>query len=168
MHGVKVSGQRAVNCEIRKAVLDDAESLADLILDLGWFDHYFEDMTLHDARRRVKRHLERCLADDSHTLFVAQDAQGRMAGYAAVHWLPYLFLPGPEGFISELFVAEAARGQGIGARLLRAVQDEARARGCSRLSLLNMRDRESYHRRFYAKQGWTERPDAANFVLRLG
>jgi hypothetical protein len=47
------------------------------------------------------------------------------------------------------------------------VKEEAKSRGCSRLSLLNMRDRESYQRAFYAKDGWEERTDAANFVFDL-
>ena len=37
-----------------------------------------------------------------------------LVAYAAVHWLPYLILRGPEGFVSELFVDQAARGQGVG------------------------------------------------------
>ena len=36
-----------------------------------------------------------------------------------------------------------------------------------RLSLLNLRERESYRRGFYAKRGWTERPGAANLIKRL-
>ena len=73
----------------------------------------------------------------------------------------------PEGYVSELFIKEQARGQGIGARLLEAVQAEARNRGCTRLMLLNVRKRESYQRGFYAKHGWEERPEAANFIFRL-
>jgi hypothetical protein len=44
---------------------------------------------------------------------------------------------------------------------------EARQRGCFRLSLINMRRRESYQRRYYEKAGWEERPEAANFVYFL-
>lgn len=33
--------------------------------------------------------------------------------------------------------------------------------------LLNMHTRESYKRGFYARQGWEERPGAANFILQL-
>jgi GNAT superfamily N-acetyltransferase len=105
--------------------------------------------------------------DASHSVYVAETAQGELAGYLSVHWLPYLFLPGPEGYISELFVRPEARGQGIGSRLLEAAREEAEARGCTRLSLLNMRNRESYLRGFYGQHGWEERPDAANFILRL-
>jgi GNAT superfamily N-acetyltransferase len=66
-----------------------------------------------------------------------------------------------------LFVASDARGQGIGTRLLEAVKSEAATRNCSRLSLLNMRDRESYQRAFYAKDGWEERTVAANFIFEM-
>jgi GNAT superfamily N-acetyltransferase len=152
---------------IRKAQLADAEALAALILGLGQFGHHFAGLTEDGSRRRVARLLELCLSDTSHSIYIAGGATGGLVGYVAVHWLPYLFLPGPEGFVSELFVAEAASGLGIGSRLLQAVVQEAQTRGCSRLSLLNMRDRESYERGFYAKQGWQERPDAANFILRL-
>jgi hypothetical protein len=44
---------------------------------------------------------------------------------------------------------------------------EAQERGCSRLMLINLRKRESYQRRFYQKQGWEEREEAANFVYHL-
>ena len=84
-----------------------------------------------------------------------------------MHWLPYLFLKGPEGYVSELFVRESARGQGVGGELLRKIETEARARGCARLSLINLRNRESYMRQFYVKAGWEERAEAANFVYRI-
>ena len=40
-------------------------------------------------------------------------------------------------------------------------------RDCSRLSLLNNRQRESYQRGFYAKNGWEERSDLVNFIKKL-
>jgi GNAT superfamily N-acetyltransferase len=52
----------------------------------------------------------------------------------------------------------------VGRRLLSAIESEARGRGCQRLSLINLRNRESYRRQFYLKAGWSERSDAANFV----
>jgi GNAT superfamily N-acetyltransferase len=74
---------------------------------------------------------------------------------------------GPEGYVSELFVREPARGQGVGGQLLDAIESEARARGCTRLSLINLRQRESYRRQFYVKAGWQERGTAANFIYAL-
>jgi hypothetical protein len=52
--------------------------------------------------------------------------------------------------------------------LLDSLEAEARTRGCARLSLLNLRERESYRRGFYLKRGWTERADAANLIKKLG
>lgn len=156
--------------EIRPADLGDAPALALLLRELGWFTH----MNAGDAASpttentdRVMLHLEKCLANSSHSVYVAQDDEGEIVGYTAVHWLPYLFMTGPEGFISELFVRETARGYGLGARLLAEVKTEALTRGVSRLSLLNGRHRESYQRQFYEKQGWEERPYMANFVYHL-
>lgn len=115
----------------------------------------------------MARHLDLCISADGHSVYVGENSAGVVVGYLAVHWLPSLFLTGPEGYVSEIFVGASARGQGVGTALLQAVQDEAAERGCSRLSVLNRRNRESYKRGFYAKCGWKERPDAANFVCSL-
>ena len=116
---------------------------------------------------RVGRHLEMCLADSSHSLFVATGEPGDVVAYAAVHWLPYLFLIGPEGYLSELFVAPSVRGCGLGTALLDTVVGEARRRGCARLMLEAVRTRESYTRGFYTKRGWIERDAMANMVFEL-
>lgn len=66
-----------------------------------------------------------CLADDSHTVRVATDSTGALIGYVAVHWLPYLFLSGPEGYVSELFVDETCRGHWVGSALIDAIVAQA-------------------------------------------
>lgn len=151
---------------IRKAEIADAPALAGLLRSLDLFAHINTE-TPQSTEERVHRHLALGLADDSHSILVAELAAGKIAGYCAAHWLPYLILAGPEGYVSELFIQEECRGQGIGAQLLEAIEVEAQKRGCFRLMLLNMRRRESYQRQFYAKHGWEERPDAANFILPL-
>jgi GNAT superfamily N-acetyltransferase len=153
-----------MDIEIRKATREDATSIADLLRSLGYFAH-LEAEPAATTEQRVDRHLSLSLADDSHLMLVAQNPGGEILGYVAVHWLPYLFLPGPEGYVSELFVREVARSRGLGGRLLEEVKAEARRCGCWRLMLVNMRQRESYQRGFYAKKGWQERPAAANFVF---
>lgn len=155
-----------MNILIRKAEPSDVPAIADLLRSLKLFAH-IEAEAPQRTGERVARHFAQCTADDSHLILVAETPDGAVAGYCAVHWLPYLMLAGPEGYVSELFVREEHRGQGIGRRLLEAIKTEAQKRGCSRLDLLNIRKRESYRRQFYAKQGWEER-DAANFVLHLG
>ncbi len=151
---------------IRPARLEDADALTDVIREPGTLPR-LASQALETTRAQVAAHLALCLTDESHRVYVAADEGGRVVGYVAVHWLPYLILGGPEGYVSELFIHSEAREQGLGKRLLDVVVQEARARGCSRLQLVNFRTRESYQRGFYAKAGWEERPDAASFVLPL-
>ena len=152
--------------KIRKAVIDDAAQLAKLLQEIGWFEA-FSSRELKDSIARVEGRLRQCLADDSHSIYVAESPHGEIAGYGSVHWLPYLFMSGPEGYVSELFVRDDMRGQGVGRQLLKIIEIEARGRSCQRLSLINLRNRESYRRQFYLKAGWHERSDAANFVYTI-
>ena len=151
---------------VRPATPGDVPALAAILRGLGWFAHIREEPPAA-TEERTARHLRQCLADSSHTVLVAEGAGGAIAGYTIVHWLPYLILPGPEGYVSDLFVAAPARGSGAGTQLLAAVKEMALGRGCSRLMLLNRKSRESYQRGFYRKLGWEERDEFANFVLDL-
>ena len=151
---------------IRSVAVTDAPALALLLHSLGYFDR-LQNQPVEETVRSVRAALETAIAGDAHTVLVAEGADGNLLGYSAVHWIPDLFLPGPEGYLSELFVDRDARGQGIGGALLDAVTAEARQRRCSRLQLINFSHRESYQRGFYAKHGWEERPTAANFALYL-
>jgi len=152
--------------QIRMVTIDDAAELASVLKSIGWFA-FVETRSDDDAREHVKAQLARCLADDSHSIYVAECDDGKIIGYASAHWIPYLFMRGPEGYISELFVRDGARGQGVGRQLLDLIKTEATRRGCARLSLINLRNRESYQRQFYIKAGWRERAEAANFVCQL-
>jgi GNAT superfamily N-acetyltransferase len=155
-----------MDVQIRRAEAADAPSIADVLRSPGLSPRIREEAR-EVTLARVTTNLARCAEDDSHLVLVAEAPGGVIAGYGAVHWLPYLILTGGEGYVSELFIGDDFRGQGIGGRLLDAITEEARQRGCARLMLLNIRDRESYQRQFYAKRGWVERTDAANFVLQL-
>jgi hypothetical protein len=142
--------------QIRKLTGQDAPQIAELLKEIGWFES-FKSEAVAAASERVRSHIEQCHADNSHSAFVAQLPDGKIVGYGSVHWLPYLFLQGPEGYVSELF----------GLELLKTIEAEAKARSCVRLSLINLRNRESYMRQFYVKAGWEERPEAANFIYRI-
>ena len=151
---------------IRTVQFRDAGDIARIIREVGWFEH-LKSEPAQTTTDRVRAHISLCLADDSHSAFVAEDDQHTVIGYSSVHYLPYFFLPGPEGYISELFISAHARGQGVGSALLEQIIAEARTRGCARLSLINSRTRESYQRKFYEQHGWKERTEIAAFVLPL-
>ncbi len=152
--------------KVRQAQHEDVPIMAGIIRKLGWFP-YVDNESEAATETRVRLHLELCDADDSHTVLVAEDEEGKVAGYISVHWLPYLLLSGPEGYVSELFVREDARGKGIGTALINEVKEFALAKNCSRLMLLSNRERDSFERDFYLSLGFEERPNMANMVMPL-
>ena len=98
---------------IRPALPEDAAGIAGLLHDIGWFKAY----ETHSAAQNTEA--VQALLDELQTgperslMLVAQDGQHRIHGYCAVHWLPVAVLQGWEAYVSELFVAEAARGAGL-------------------------------------------------------
>lgn len=144
---------------IRPAVAEDAPAIAALLENLG-------DLPMlagEDVAAIAARHVPVAVASPDTTLLVVEEHSG-LIGYANVHWVHDLFMPGPEGYLSELFIVESHSGRGIGSEVLGLIEAEARERGAFRLSLLNAKRRASYERRFYERHGWVERPEIANFV----
>jgi GNAT superfamily N-acetyltransferase len=149
---------------IRLATMQDSPQLFKILKQTQWFDFLNQDDE-NFVSDNVAALLNDCLENPfSHTIFVAVNSENLAVGYVSVHWLPYLFMSGPEGFVSELFVSPENRGVGIGSALLNEVKKEGALRGCNRLSLLNGKHRESYNRGFYTTQGWEERPLMVNFI----
>src|SRR5687768_5372063 len=128
MHGQK---ETEMDIQIRKAKTSDVSAISNLLRSLNLFAS-INNEDAKSTQQRVQEHFTLCMSDDSHLILVAQTADGEITGYCAVHWLPYLILAGPEGYVSELFIKEEFRGQGIGNNLLEAIKVEAQNRGCSR------------------------------------
>ena len=149
----------AATHRIRPAVAADGPAIAVLLEALG-------DLPMlagEDVAAVASRHVPVAVASPDTTLLVVEGDDG-LIGYANVHWVHDLFMPGPEGYLSELFILESHSGRGIGSEVLGVIEAEARDRGAFRLSLLNAKRRASYERRFYERHGWVERPEIANFV----
>ena len=76
-------------------------------------------------------------------------------GAAVIGCVGLLLLPASLGEVRRVFVDPAARGRGVGTRLLGAVEDEARSRALTRLRLDTRSDLVEA-RRLYARQGYHE------------
>jgi GNAT superfamily N-acetyltransferase len=151
------------NVSVRPAKLKDAESIEKILRELKWFDHINEN-SISDIVSKIKDYIRFCQGDSCHNIFVAEKDE-EIVGYIAIHWLFYAFLRGPEGYISELFVSKKERGCGIGSLLIEELKNQAQRKGCSRLMLANNRNRLSYEKGFYKKNGFIEREHIANFIL---
>ncbi|HEY5648083.1 MAG TPA: GNAT family N-acetyltransferase [Nitrospiria bacterium] len=151
---------------IRAARGTDALAVTEILRDLGWFEKVNAE-PLESLRSRIQKTIEESLNEDRHMIWVAEESNGTVVGYLAFHWNPSLKHPGPEGYLSEIFVREDRRGKGVGKKLVDTAVEEGRRRGCYRLTTNNRRMRESYIRKYFSKSGWRERPDSANFILLL-
>ncbi|MDP2062343.1 MAG: GNAT family N-acetyltransferase [Phaeovulum sp.] len=73
-------------------------------------------------------------------------AGGQVLGFAAHHWHLSTWTLGPDGYLEDLYVAEAARGQGIGRALIEDLMVLGRARGWARLYWMTERANETARR----------------------
>jgi GNAT superfamily N-acetyltransferase len=147
---------------IRLATINDARMIAELLTNIDDYKTWNE-LGADEMEKTVRQSLEQ--AHSERLLFVAE-INDRVIGYAAVYWLHHAFSM-REGYVSELFIRSDASGHGAGTALLEAIKAEAIARGCYRLTLINLKDRESYRRGFYASRGWEEKSNTVRFAFAL-
>ncbi|OON68753.1 GNAT family N-acetyltransferase [Hymenobacter sp. CRA2] len=136
----------------RSATLADAAALAGLISLVG----YPTDAAV------LSRHLSNLTAAGDQVLVA--ELQGRVAGYAHLHRMPFLHRA-PDGRVVTLVVAEELRSQGLGRRLLQAAEQVLRQWGCGRIEITSGFQREAAHR-FYRREGYEEQ--SKRFVKLLG
>ena len=149
---------------LRPAIHSDAVSLTRLFMD---YNAEYDVPTDESAvLRKTTDLLSKCLSERTHSVYTAT-FEDSVVGFTVVHWIPFMWLHGMEGYISEMLVQANHRGRGVGNQLLARVEDEARELGCFRLMLNNFHVQESYKREFYAKNGFTERHGVGSFVKEL-
>lgn len=97
------------------------------------------------------------LADPLHHIVVALDGSLVVGFASAVHYF-HPDKPAPELWINEVGVAGTHRGQGIAKRILKALFDVARDKGCTLAWVLTNRDNTAA-RRLYESAGGVEQSD---------
>jgi predicted N-acetyltransferase YhbS len=122
---------------IRKATSDDISAIRSLMESVQgfWQKSWRKDV------------LEQGI-DSANGLAFVWEQKCEILGFICAHDLGF------RGYISELVVAEKARGKEIGKKLVELVQDKLTEAGCSVVVADVWRDAES----FYRKLGW-EQPD---------
>lgn len=164
LHVISLVSKERMN--LRNANLSDVETIVSII------ESTQEVQTVAKRGRGanitiVRDNLKRVLESETSSVLVVTTEENEVAGYCAVHWVPFLFQDGGEAYVTELFVDLRKRNTGVGTKLLDEVERQARTRGCSRLSLLNGRKSQAYERNFYSSRGWEERDSIANFILKI-
>ena len=148
---IKVSGDKLL---IRPATESDLQAAFKLMAELGYPD--LSTARFAETYSSVQNH-------PAMTLIVAE-VDGEVVGLASISRRPQLRLTADLITIDELVVADSARGMGAGRALLDYVKAMAGRLGACRLELETNRARESYRRRFYIRNGFTEADSA---VMRI-
>ncbi len=146
--------------QIRTVTIADIDGVAKLLAELSEED----GQTSADVVQ-VSALIRSYVGSQERTIYVA--VRDDVIGYIAVHWIPFPMLGGTEAYVSDLVIRTTERGTGIGSRLLSAVEDRARARGCVRLMLNHRGTSKPYLRGFYSKRGFRQRDEFANLVKAL-
>ncbi|KAB1187661.1 MULTISPECIES: GNAT family N-acetyltransferase [Haloferax] len=127
--------------------------------EMGGIDQYDALATDVDVRTEAVEYRRAQLADEDTETFVAVDDEGRrLVGYTTVSYAesPPVFARGPVAKVKDLYVAPAARGDGLGTRLLERAHEWGRERGCERVAL-SVHARNEGARACYESMGYETR-----------
>jgi GNAT superfamily N-acetyltransferase len=127
---------------IRAARTYDAQAIAELGTELGY----------PATRQQIATRLAGVEAEPSSRVLVAENGEGRVVGWLHVAARTQL-TEDASAEILGLVVDESARGNGVGAALVRAAEEWARAQGCVRIRVRSRDTRERAHR-FYEREGY--------------
>lgn len=139
---------------IRAIEAADAQAAASLCAELGY--------PIDEASMRAR--IERLLASSAHGVFVACD-NDRVVGWIHVASVDHMQSE-PRAEIGGLVVTTAARGAGIGARLVERAESWARSAGLPTILVRSQIARDDAHR-FYLREGYARTKTSAVFTKRL-
>jgi GNAT superfamily N-acetyltransferase len=122
------------NLTVRDACEGDASSISALLSELG---HPTEapDVPTRLARLRL----------EGGAALLVVDGEDMAQGFMSLAMHAVLHASGPVALITALVVREAARGRGVGRRLVVAATEWARSRGCVRLTVTSGEARADAH-----------------------
>jgi GNAT superfamily N-acetyltransferase len=133
---------------IEQASESDVGGMADLLLSL--FD---QEADFKPDRALQETGLRLILADPKiGQLFVAKES-GNVVGMVSLLFTVSTAMGQPVCWLEDMVVAQSARGQGLGSKLLAHAIDFAKAKGYGRITLLTDRINENAQR-FYARHGF--------------
>lgn len=163
---------------IRKATSKDIPALQDLLHQVLNVHHEARpDLFKANASKYTNAQLEEILADSERPVFVLENEQGKIDGYAFGIFIQHLndniLTDIKTLYIDDICVNETCRGKHVGAQLYDFMKQYARENGCYNLTLNVWYDNESA-RKFYERMGLhpqkigmevlLEEPEAEDYV----
>jgi GNAT superfamily N-acetyltransferase len=144
---------------LRAATPADAEPIARLVIDgFGTYRAFTPPGWEPPALETELAHLERLLPDDQVWILLAEE-DGRLVGQVSIVPSVRTVHPEPDPSLvhfRNLFVVQDRWGSGLATTLHAAAVEEARGRGFEQMRLFTPAA-HGRARRFYEREGWTER-----------
>lgn len=158
--------------KIRRAQEKDMKDLDRLLFQVNMVHHKGRpDLFKAGQRKYTDDQLREIIQDDRRPVFVAENEEGNVVGYAFCIFQQRLndnILTDIKSlYIDDLCVDEACRGQHVGSALYEYVKDFAREQGCYNLTL-NVWALNEGARRFYEKCGLRPQKIGMETILREG
>lgn len=158
--------------KIRRAQEKDMKDLDRLLFQVNMVHHKGRpDLFRAGQRKYTDDQLLEIIQDDKRPVFVAENEEGNVVGYAFCIFQQRLndnILTDIKSlYIDDLCVDEACRGQHVGSTLYEYVKDFAREQGCYNLTL-NVWALNEGARRFYEKCGLRPQKIGMETILREG
>jgi GNAT superfamily N-acetyltransferase len=146
--------------EYGPVAVDEFKRLLPLI---AAYQRFYEVEEIDDERNRAFFH--RFLAPSEDGLLLGARAGGEFVGYACLYWHFSSLLAAESVLMNDLYVAEAARGRGVGRGLIEASAGVARERGAAHLEWATAPDNHTAQR-LYDSTG-AERSEWVEYELGL-
>lgn len=105
----------------------DADEFEELLPLIAAYQRFYEVEEIDEERNRA--FFRRFLAPSEDGLLLGARIEGRILGYACLYWHFSSLETAETVLLNDLFVAEDARGRGIGRALIAAAAEVARERG---------------------------------------
>jgi PhnO protein len=135
---------------VRKSLKSDLPALIKLVENLGYpvTDHAQLEITWTK------------ISADPHMGILVAELDKAVVGYLAFSTKMQLRLSGMIMEIDELSISELHRGFGIGSKLISFAKEIAQSHTVKRIIVSTNKDRDSYKRQFYEKNGFIEKNSA--------
>jgi GNAT superfamily N-acetyltransferase len=159
LRGATVGGV-AAEVEIAPIADEEFEQLLPLI---AAYQRFYEVEEIDEERNRA--FFRRFLAPSEDGLLLGARRDGRLVGYACLYW-HFSSLEAVESVLmNDLYVAEDARGEGVGRALIEATAEVARERGVPYVEWATAPDNHTAQR-LYDSTG-AERSEWVSYELRV-
>jgi ribosomal protein S18 acetylase RimI-like enzyme len=148
---------------VRRAVEGDVSSLLDLMRGLAQFEAYATDFAVDESTLRTQGFTRQ--PPDFYALVAeAPGVLPGLAGMLVYYLIPFTFRARPTLYIKELYVADDARGLGVGEALMRSAAAAALEHDCATIEWL-VAEWNTSAQKFYERLGAQPAREWVKFAL---